>query len=258
MPSRKYAAVTIASARSSADRYAPRRRIAPCVILATIFALQVLAGNALAANYTEFWPELGTYYQFNPRVRSYLDMSYSKGMETGQLGLDASASIDVSLKPMLRKTLLSEQWERSRYLWARFGYTRVFNLEGGGSRGVSENRGVIALYGKAPYFPAGIALGARVRADLRWIGGGYSDRYRLRLDVSREVEMRGHTVVPYINYEWYYDTRYDAWSRTLLQGGVEITEDPYFRYEVYLAQLNVHDPSASTTNALGIVLKWYF
>ena len=227
-------------------------------LLAAVCALQALTGTALAADYSEFWPELSAYYQLNPRVRSYLDMSYSKGKETDQLGLDASASIDVSLKPMLRQALLSKEWERNRYLWARIGYTRVLDLEGNGSREVNEDRGVIALYARVPNLPAGIALETRVRADLRWIGGDYSNRYRLRLDLSREMEIRAHTVVPYVNYEWFYDTRYEAWARTLLQGGVEVTEGAHFRYEAYLAHLDVHDPSASTTNALGIVLKWYY
>jgi len=225
-------------------------------MLAATIALQALACSAKAADLEEFWPELSAFYQLNPTARLYVDGSYSKGKESDQLSLDASAYLDLSLKPIARKELQSEDWQRNRYFWSRIGYTRVFDVEGGGSRDVKEDRGVVALYARAPL--SAVTLEARARVDLRWIGGDYSSRYRLRLDASREMEWLAHTVVPYINAEWLYDTRYDAWARTLLQGGVEVTATARFRYELYLARQNDHKPSDRTLNALGVVLKWYF
>jgi hypothetical protein len=225
-------------------------------ILAAIVTLQALTCSARAADLEEFWPELSAFYQLNPSARVYFDGSYSKGKESDQLSLDAAAYLDVSLQPILRTELQSEDWQRNRYLWSRIGYTRVFDVEGGGSREVKEDRGVVALYGRAPL--RDVVLEARARVDLRWIGGDYSNRYRIRIDASREFGLLAHTVVPYLNAEWFYDTRYDAWARTLFQGGVEVTETKRFRYEIYLARQNDHKPSDKTLNALGVVLKWYF
>jgi hypothetical protein len=133
----------------------------------------------------------------------------------------------------------------------------VFDLEGGGSRDVTEDRGIVSFYARAP-LPAAIWLEARVRADLRWIGGEYSTRYRFRLDASREMEVLAHTVVPYFNVEWFRDTRYEGWARTLFQGGIEVSVSEHFRYEVYVAHQIDRRPSEETLNALGIVVKWYY
>ncbi len=227
-------------------------------ILAAIVALQSLTCTTEAADSEAFWPELSAYYGLGPRARLYVDGSYSLGKESDVLSLDASAFVDVSLKPILRKDLLSEDWQRNRYVWARIGYTRVWdNLQVFGSREFLENPGVVSLYVRAP-LPADIALESRGRVDLRWIGGEYSARYRFRLEINRELQWLAHTVVPYFNVEWFYDTRYDAWARTLIQGGVEVTASELFRYELYLARQTDRKPTDTTLSALGIVLKWYF
>jgi hypothetical protein len=168
----------------------------------------------------------------------------------------ASAFLDVSLKPIKRKDLHSEDWQRNRYFWARVGYTNVFDVEEGG-RNVTENRGVVSFYAKAP-LPADVWLEARVRADLRWIGGDYSTRYRFRLEATRETTVLGHTVVPYFNVEGFYDGRYDAWARALYQGGAEVTVTKHFRWEAYLGYQVDRHPSDKALNALGLVAKWYY
>ncbi len=94
--------------------------------------------------------------------------------------------------------------------------------------------------------------------DLRWIGGDYSSRQRLRLEVNREFTVQEHAVVPYFQIEGFYDTRYHGWSRMLYQPGVEITLDSHFRLELYLARQNDRLPEEERLDALGIVAKWYY
>ena len=65
-------------------------------------------------------------------------------------------------------------------------------------------------------------------------------------------------MVPYFNVEWFYDTRYSGWARTLYQVGPEVTVSKRFRFEVYLARQETHLPSASVLSALGVVAKWYY
>lgn len=70
--------------------------------------------------------------------------------------------------------------------------------------------------------------------------------------------MANHTVVPYFNVEWLYDTRYDGWARTLYQLGPEITVSPHFRYEIYVARQYDRLPQNSDLDAVGVTLKWYY
>jgi Protein of unknown function (DUF2490). len=219
---------------------------------------QTLAGVTLAADSSEFWPEVSGFVTLNPRSRIYLDASYAKAKESDDQSLDLAAYVDISLKPILRKELRkTDDWQRSRYLWTRIGYDRIFEATDAARAEVSEDRGIVALYAKAP-LPAEFWLEGRVRADLRWIGDDYSTRYRFRVEATREFTVLDHTVVPYFNVEWFYDTRYDGWARTLYQLGPEVTLNKHFRFEVYIARQEDRLPSASSTNAFGVVAKWYY
>jgi len=225
-------------------------------LTAALLAAASLCGSARAADSEEFWPELSVYYGLNPRARVYGDAAVAKGLESDEHSLDLSLCLDVSLKPILRKDLLAQDWQRSRYLWARVGYTWLSKVSQG-TVTRAENRGVVALYGKAP-LPAEIWLEGRARVDLRWIGEDYATRYRARLEATREFSVHDHAVVPYLNYEWFYDTRYDGWARTLWMADAEVTMSEQFRYEVYLAGQKDRLPDEESLGALGVVAKWYY
>jgi hypothetical protein len=218
---------------------------------------QALAGVVHAADSSEFWPEVSGFVALSPRTRIFLNAAYAEAKESAEKSLDLAAYLDISLEPILRKELLAEDWQRSRYLWARIGYDRVFDASDGADAEVSEDRGMVALYAKAP-LPAEFWLEARVRADLRWIGDDYSTRYRFRVEATRELTVLDHTVVPYFHVEWFYDTRYDGWARTLYQLGPEVTLSRHFRFEVYVARQEDRLPSSSSTNGFGVVAKWYY
>jgi len=216
-----------------------------------------IAGPVQAEDKQEFWPELAAFVQLNDRARACFDVAYSASEEFDVQSADVSACLDMSLKPIARKELLTGDWQRNKYLWARVGYNRIFEATDSMGTEVAENRGVLAVYLRAP-LPAAIWLETRTRADFRWIGDEYSNRYRFRLDLSRELAVRDRPVVPYFNFEWFYDTRYDDWARTLATLGAEVTATDRFRYEVYVARQVDRLPEPRSLEALGVVLKWYF
>jgi hypothetical protein len=228
-------------------------------MLALACASLCLAGEARAADAREFWPELNGFVQFNERARAFFDLAYALGKESDLKSGNVAAYLDVSLKPIarMRRDLLTDDWQRNKYLWARVGYDRIFEATDSSGAEVVEDRGVLAVYLRAP-LPAAIWLETRTRADFRWIGDEYSNRYRFRLDVSREFAVRDRPVVPYCNFEWFYDTRYDDWARTLLTLGAEVTMTDRFRWEVYVARQADRFPEEKDLDALGVVLKWYF
>ena len=219
--------------------------------------LHVCANVASAADSYEIWPQVSAFVGLGPRTRLHFDAAYAEGKESDTQSLDLAAYLDISLKPIKRKELWTEDWQRSRYFWARVGYTRILKATDESGADVAEDRGIISFYGKAP-LPAQVWLEARARADLRWIGDDYSNRYRFRLEATREFTVRDHTVVPYFNVEWFYDTRYDGWARVLYQFGPEVTVNEHFRYEIYLARQVDRLPNPETLNAIGFVAKWYY
>ena len=116
---------------------------------------------------------------------------------------------------------------------------------------------MVSAYGKLS-LPEAIWLEGRARVDFRWIDGVYSTRYRLRLEATREFLVKGHPVVPFLNAEAFYDTRYDGWSRFLYEAGTEVTVDKHFRFELKVSRMTDVLPDHSAVNALGLVAKWYY
>jgi hypothetical protein len=213
-------------------------------------------GTARASDPWEAWPELWAFVHLSPQTRLFFDAAYAQGKESPAQALDLAAYVDVSFKPILRSVLRQEDWARNRYLWARIGYDHVFKNEGG-TPAPSEDRGIVSLYAKGE-LPAEVWLEGRARTDLRWIDDVYSTRYRFRLEATREFSVLDHPLTPYLNAEWFYDTRYDGWARVLYQAGSEVAVSQGFRFELYLARQEDALPRESALNAIGAVAKWYF
>lgn len=219
-----------------------------------------LGGTASAADPWELWPEAQLFIALKPRTRLFLNAAYAKGKESDQATLDSAAYLDVSLLPIgprRRRAFRSEDWQRNRYFWARVGYDRISKITDAEGRSVAEDRGILSLWGKVP-LPGNVWLENRARVDLRWIGAEYSTRYRLRMEGTREFVVLDHSLVPYLNVEWFYDTRYDGWARTLYQAGFELTVNKHFRFELNLSQQTDTLPETSRLNAFSVVAKGYF
>ena len=225
----------------------------PCSLL---LAGAAAPGAVRAADSQELWPELDVFKRLSPEVRLFFLAGYTTALDTDAQSLELDGYVDITLRPLLRSSFPEgEDWRTNKYLWARVGYAHIEG-ESSGQRKPEENRGVLALYLRA-FLPAQVVLEGRGRFDLRWIGGDYSTRYRLRGEVNREFAVLGHAVVPYFQAEAFYDTRYDGWARQLYQPGAEFEIVGPFRIELYVAWQVDRLPSSSTTQAFGIIGKFY-
>jgi hypothetical protein len=138
----------------------------------------------------------------------------------------------------------------------RLGYQRAGNPERD-TDSVPENRWLLELTARAG-LAGDVWLANRLRLDLRDIGGSHSSRYRYRIGVEKEfATASGLPIVPYLHAEWFYDTRYDAWSRVVYQGGSEIELDKRWRIEPYYAFQRDTRPNSQNVNRLGLILKYY-
>jgi len=219
-------------------------------------ALLLLSGAARADDPTEIWPELNLYEKLGPATRLYFVAAYARGKESDALSLDLAGYFDLTLGPPVRRSLLQDDWRAKKYFWARVGYDHVFKAEGK-TKATPEDRGIVALHARA-YLPAGILFEGRARADLRWIGGDYSTRYRLRGELNRDFNVREHLVTPYIQAEVFYDTRYDGWARELYQVGAEVEVTRHFRVEPSVARQVDRLPDRSGLWAFALVARWYY
>jgi hypothetical protein len=65
-------------------------------------------------------------------------------------------------------------------------------------------------------------------------------------------------MVPYLQAENFYDTRFDTFNRQLYQAGVEIELTKHWRIEPYVARQNDSRSASGNLNRFGLVLKSYF
>ena len=233
-------------------------RILRCALLAAAF----LSGPARAGDPRELWPELNLAPRLGPTTRLYLVAAYAEGKESEFRTLDVAGYFDLTFKPFTRDLVGPEgwrsqsDWRQKRYLWIRLGYDHVFKQQGE-EMSTPEDRGIVAVHGRA-YLPEGVLLEARTRADLRWIGGEYSTRYRIRGELNRDFEILGRTTNVYLQAEAFYDTRYDGWARELYQAGAEVTLGEHFRVEPSVARQVDRLPEKSGLWAVAFVARWYY
>jgi len=205
---------------------------------------------------TEFWGELNLFKKVNPTTRLYFVTADTKGKEAEFRTVDLAGFVDLTIGPQLPRRRQKQDWQTKKYLWVRIGYDYIFKAEGG-TRTAPEHRGIVALYGRL-HFPGAILFEARTRADLRWIESSYSTRYRFRIEVNRDFTVLDRVVTPYFQAEYFYDTRYDGWSRDLYQVGAEIGVTGHFRVEPSVVRQLDHLPSPSGLYAFALVARWYY
>ena len=112
-----------------------------------------------------------------------------------------------------------------------------------------------------PRFPlkAGVSVADRNRADLRFIEGGFSWRYRNRLMVERSFRVHSYHFTPYVRGEAYYDSKPAKWSRTTEDIGCVFPIRRRAEIESYYEHMNDTSKSPNRqTHGVGVTLSLYF
>lgn len=201
----------------------------------------------------QFWPEVDTYVGINSNVRLFFDASITKEDGVGTSS-EIGANIDFFLKPLVKlKRFAGFQLDtsKSRPLTLRLGYRYLPAFDG-----PDEQRIVVEATGRYP-LKAGVLLSNRNRVDLRFIENeNFSWRYRNRLTVERNYDIRNFRMTPYARIEFYYDSRYSNWSNTSTDLGVvfpigkRMELEPYYEH-----QNNTGQSPNQQVDAVGLVLS---
>lgn len=232
------------------------------ILRALLAAGAILAGPARVAqaqtNVGEIWPELDAYVRLSPDVRLFLMMAPvisrdGKSLSEQQLGVNVEAGV-APLAPARRAR--AQDADKLSYLRFRLGYYRIGTHDSSG-RSLSERRLAAEVTPRA-FLPLDVLVALRGRMDFRWLEEGYSWRPRVRLWIEREGPVGPVVLIPYLSAETFYDSRYDAWSRTYYQTGIAVPVSRRVVPEVYYGRQLDREPSDKTVNALGVVVTLYF
>jgi hypothetical protein len=226
-------------------------------ILLVVFAFAVLLGPARAEDHhSEFAPEVNVFIKLSDQIRLYLLGDVTQGLSPNFTDGEVGVNLDLTIKPILRRALRDSDWERNRYLWARVGYLMSGDLDG---REDGSNERTFLLEATARLeLPWELWLVNRGRVDFRDVDGASSERYRYRAGIEREFNVFGLVMVPYVQAEIFYDTRFDVWNRQLYQTGVEIELTKRWRIEPYVARQNDSRSASGNVNRSGLVVKFYY
>jgi Protein of unknown function (DUF2490) len=210
----------------------------------------------------EFWPETDIWLRLSPAWRLSMFLPISKNIETayreGNLILQADYAWGKMKHPQKRRLVDETQAREMKRFLLRGGYLGGMSLDDHG-QAYSEDTALVELHVRTP-LKGRVLLSHRLRTDLRWLGENhdFSTRLRYRLMVEKEYKAGRTSIVPYVNVEPYYDSRYDTVNRVRLIGGATVAWSDWFALETNITYQ--HDSKSSVTNlyALNIILHLYF
>jgi hypothetical protein len=213
----------------------------------------------------EFWPEIDLWLRLSLAWRASMFIPISKNIETdyreGNLILQASYAWGKVKKRLYfyRRRLLDEnRAQEMKAMLLRGGYLGGRSLDDKGQT-YKENTLFIELHGRIP-LSYSVMVSHRLRSDLRWLGDDpeFSTRWRYRLMVEKEFIVAGGSLVPYVNIEPYYDSRYEIVNRVRLIEGASAGWSSRFALEGNITYQ--HDSRSSVTNlyALNVILHVFF
>lgn len=229
---------------------------------AVVLAWLVSAGVALADPPTrEFWPEVDTWLRLSPAWRVSLFVPLSENLDTHYREGNLIPQVDYAWGKTRRShRLFDEDRARVMRVWMlRGGYLGGKSLDDQGEA-YTEYTTFGELHIRLP-LKGGFLLSHRLRSDLRWLGKDsheFSNRWRYRLMLEREVTAGRASFVPYVSVEPYCDSRYDTVNRIRAIMGSSVGWSPRAALEGNVTYQ--HDTRSSTKEvlALNVILHVFF
>jgi hypothetical protein len=121
------------------------------------------------------------------------------------------------VKPLLNLHLRDIDEENDHFLVVGGGYEYLHTMDQG--KLTIEN--TIIAQGTPHIVLAGLTLGNRNRTEFRWINGLSNFRYRNRLTVTRQSQVRAFRFAPYAYGELFYNSTLHSWSAREYAAGVQ-------------------------------------
>jgi len=229
-----------------------------------IFSL-IINYTSIAQNTSfEFWPETDIWYRINPSWRLSAFIPITKYHESQSRDLNIYLQADYAWgKPgytVFRRMLDENKVQQMKAWLVRGGFMEGWGL-GGNAGDYTEDMLFAEIHRREPLLIMGeILLSQRFRTDLRWVGQdpNFSYRFRYRVMVEKEYTDGNFSVVPYVNAEPFWDSRYSTFSRVRIIGGATLSWGTTLAFESNITYQ--YDPHYNTKNlyAFNLILHLFF
>jgi Protein of unknown function (DUF2490) len=210
----------------------------------------------------ELWPETDIWYRINSswRLSSFIPITKYNESDTRDLNVYLQADYAWgNTKYAIYRRLMDQEREQIMKDWmVRAGVMKGWSL-GQYAGDYSEEMVYSELHRRTP-LKGNILLSHRFRTDTRWLGNesDFSYRFRYRLMIEKEFKYKHYSIVPYANFEGYWDSRYSKIIKTRLIGGATTTWRD--RYAIEANVTYQYDETYNTENlyALNIIYHFFF
>ncbi len=235
-------------------------------LFVTLFVLMMslnLTHTGIAQNSSfEFWPETDIWYKLTPSWRLSAFIPITKYNESKYRDLNIYLQVDFAwgkTKRIALRRLVDENRVQQMKSWlVRGGFMEGWSL--GENAGTYTEDMLFAEIHKRVPLKGGVLLSNRFRTDLRWVGNdaNFSYRFRYRIMLEKELTAGRSSIIPYVNAEPYWDSRYSTVNRIRLIGGTTVAWGPRLAYEANITyQYDSHYDTANLY-AFNFILHVYF
>jgi hypothetical protein len=209
----------------------------------------------------EFWPEADIWYRLNPSWRLSAFLPMTKNVESKyrefNIYLQADYSWGNTKHVIIRRQIDDIKAQKIKAWMVRGGAMEGWSLADHGEN-YTEDMLFGEIHRRVP-LKGDVLLSQRLRTDFRWLGKDpeYSYRIRYRIMIEKEYHSKHSSIIPYINAEPYWDSRYSLFNRLRLIGGTAISWGPRLALEGNFTYQ--YDSKASVTNvyATSIIAHWF-
>jgi len=232
-------------------------RAASLAVLAWLAAVGVAVADDPSR---EFWPEVDTWLRLSPAWRLSLFVPISENLDTNyrEGNLIPQADYAFGQTHFEHRLVDEDRAHEMKILLLRWGCLSGKSLDDQGET-YSERSALVELHARIP-LKGGFLLSHRFRADLRWLGQDYefSNRWRYRLQLEREHTAGRVSLVPYVNGEAYYDSRYDTVNRYRLIAGTSVAWSRRTAVEANVTYQYDSKSSSREILAANVILHIFF
>jgi hypothetical protein len=226
--------------------------------LQLIFLLVICLGSAnicKAQNTSfEFWPETDIWCTLNPSWRLSALIPVTKYCESKDRDLNVYLQAEYkwgSTKLFVFSRLVSEnRVQQVKAYLVRGGFMEGWSL-GENSSGYTEDMAYAEIHKRIP-LKGRLLFSLRLRPDFRWVGEEpeFSYRIRYRVMLEKDFTVGRSSIVPYVNVEPYWDSRYSTVSRVRAIAGGTVIWGSRLAYEANLTYQ--YDSHYNTPNVYAI------
>ncbi len=222
-----------------------------------VIALGLISFSLQArAQQDQFLPEIDFYYKLSSGLRLQFQAKQTReGGEPTQA--EIGPSVDFYVHPWLRLAKVRKfdlDDAKSRPLVVSVGYRYLPEANGG----AATNRLEPVMTSRFPVSTK-VLITDRNRFDLDWKNGGFTWRYRNRLQVEGPVPIGSYHLTPYASVEPFYQSQYGKWSETAIYAGCIFPIRKHFQLDPYYEHQNQTGKKPNEQlNQFGLVLSLFF